>query len=61
MKKFLVYVFLVLAVLATIFTAILYSEGFFDGRVETDKSDIKPFIMKCESGKCAVGKCAGGK
>jgi len=56
MKKFFLYVFLALAILAAIFTYILYSEGAFDTQEPTKKSDLEPF-MKCEAGKCAAGKC----
>ena len=54
MKKFMLYTLLTLAVLAAIFTYILYSEGAFD--THPPKSDLEPF-MKCEAGKCAPGKC----
>ena len=50
MKKFFLYVFLALAILAAIFTYILYSEGAFDTQEPTKKSDLEPF-MKCEAGK----------
>lgn len=56
MKKILFSTLAVLAVLAAIFTYILYTEGFFDRHEKAPKSDLKPF-MKCESGKCAAGKC----
>jgi len=59
MKKFFLYIFLVLLVLAGLFTYVLYTEGFFEKAPE--KSELKPFEMKCEAGKCAAGKCAGGK
>jgi hypothetical protein len=60
MKKILLYVFLTLAILASILTYILYSEGAFDTYEPTKQSDLEPF-MKCESGKCAPGKCGGNK
>ena len=59
MKKFLITLFAVLAVLAAIFTYILYTEGFFE--TTPAPSELKPFEMKCEAGKCAQGKCAGAK
>ncbi len=59
MKKFFIYIILILAVLGTIFTYVLYTEGFFEKAPE--KSDLKPFEMKCQAGKCASGKCAGDK
>lgn len=55
MKKFFLYVFLTLAILAAIFTYILYSEGAFETLEPAQKSDLKPF-MKCEAGKCGSGK-----
>jgi uncharacterized low-complexity protein len=55
MKKFFLYVFLALAILAAIFTYILYSEGAFDTQEPAKKSELKPF-MKCEAGKCGSGK-----
>jgi len=55
MQKFFLYVFLALAILAAIFTYILYSEGAFETLEPTQKSELKPF-MKCESGKCDSGK-----
>ena len=55
MKKFFLYVFLALAILAAIFTYILYSEGAFDTYEPEPKSELKPF-MKCEAGKCGSGK-----
>lgn len=58
MKKFILYTLAVLAVLAAIFTYILYTEGAFDTAPATTK--MEPF-MKCEAGKCAAGKCAAGK
>jgi len=61
MKKFLLYTLLVLAILAAIFTYILYSEGFFDTLQDTPQGELEPFQMKCEAGKCAAGKCAAGK
>jgi len=59
MKKFFLYMFLVLLVFTGLFTYVLYTEGFFEKAPE--KSELKPFEMKCEAGKCAAGKCAGGK
>jgi len=61
MKKFLLTLFAVLAILAAIFTYILYSEGFFDTLQDTPKGELEPFKMKCEAGKCSAGKCATGK
>ena len=55
MKKFFLYVSLVLAVLAAVFTYILYSEGAFETYEPATQSDLKPF-MKCEAGKCGSGK-----
>ena len=60
MKKFLLYVFLVLAIFAAILAYILYSEGAFQKHEPARKSDLEPF-MKCEAGKCAPGKCGGKK
>lgn len=60
MKKFLLYLFLTLAVLAAIFTYILYSEGAFDTYEPVKQGEFEPF-MKCEAGKCAPGKCGGSK
>ena len=60
MKKFLIYVFLALAIFAAILTYILYSEGAFQTYEPTKQSDLEPF-MKCEAGKCAAGKCGGNK
>lgn len=59
MKKFLLILFLILAVLGAIFTYILYSEGAFDKPVSTKSGDLAPF-MKCEAGKCGGGKCSTG-
>lgn len=56
MKKFLLSLF---AVLGGIFTYILYSEGAFETKLESDH--YKPFEMKCEAGKCGAGKCGGAK
>jgi uncharacterized ion transporter superfamily protein YfcC len=61
MKKFLLTLFAILAVLAAIFTYILYSEGFFDTLQDTPQGELEPFQMKCEAGKCGGGKCATGK
>ncbi len=55
MKKFFLYVFMALAILAAIFTYILYSEGAFETYEAETKSELKPF-MKCEAGKCGSGK-----
>jgi hypothetical protein len=44
MKKFFLYVFLALAILAAIFTYILYSEGAFDTQEPAKKSELKPFM-----------------
>jgi len=52
MKKFFIYMFLVLLILGSIFTFILYNEGAFKGHVESSKSDM---AMKCEAGKCGGG------
>ncbi|MGB5506018.1 MAG: hypothetical protein WBM70_04935 [Sulfurovum sp.] len=60
MKKFLLYVFLALAILTAILAYILYSEGAFETYEPTKQSDLEPF-MKCEAGKCAPGKCGGNK
>jgi hypothetical protein len=57
MKKFLLYLFLALAIFASILAYILYSEGAFQKYEPTKASDLQPF-MKCEAGKCAAGKCA---
>jgi hypothetical protein len=59
MKKFLLYTFLGLAILGTLFAYVLYTEGFFE--TKPAPSELKPFEMKCEAGKCAAGKCAAGK
>ncbi len=56
MKKFLLYLFLTLGILAAIFVYILYSEGAFQTQEAAKKSELKPF-MKCEAGKCGSGKC----
>ncbi len=62
MKKFFLYVFLALAILAAIFTYILYSEGAFDTLEPAKKSDLKTFPgMKCSEGNCGTGKCGTGK
>jgi len=44
MKKFLLYLFLSLGILAAIFTYILYTEGAFQTHEYVKKSDLKPFI-----------------
>ena len=56
MKKFFLYLLLVLIVLGAIFAYILYKEGAFETRADVVKTDAKSF-MKCQSGKCQVGKC----
>ena len=61
MKKLFLYITIVLAVLAAIFTYILYSEGYFDTYEDTSGGKMEPFEMKCEAGKCAAGKCSGKK
>jgi hypothetical protein len=61
MKQFLVTLFSILAVLAAIFTYILYTEGFFDTLQDTPSGELEPFEMKCEAGKCSAGKCASSK
>ena len=50
MKKFFLILFLLLAVLGAIFAYILYSEGAFETKLESEH--YKPFEMKCEAGKC---------
>ena len=61
MKKFILSLLAGLAVVAAIFTYVLYSEGFFDKPEVAPKSDLKPFEMKCEAGKCGGAKCGGDK
>jgi hypothetical protein len=61
MKKFFLYLFAILAVLGAIFAYILYTEGAFKTHEVVEKSDVKPFEMKCEAGKCAAGKCGSAK
>jgi len=56
MKKFFFYIFLVLIVLGSIFTYILYTQGAFETKKTVVKTDAKSF-MKCEAGKCGTGKC----
>lgn len=59
MKKFLLYLFLILALLSALFAYILYTEGAFKTQepIETiEKSNLEPF-MKCEAGKCSTAKC----
>lgn len=58
MKKFLLYLFLVLAVLSAFFAYILYTEGAFKTHEPIEKSNLEPF-MKCEAGKCSTSKCDG--
>ena len=58
MKKFFMYLSVVLVLLGTIFTYILYSEGAFD-TTSTQVLNTAETSMKCESGKCATGKCGG--
>lgn len=60
MKKFFLYLLLLLAVLGAVFAYVLYTEGAFDSAEPAGKTDMEPF-MKCEAGKCAAGKCAAGK
>lgn len=59
MKKFLLYLFLVIAALSAIFAYMLYTQGAFDSKPEP--SEMKTFEMKCEAGKCAAGKCGSAK
>jgi len=55
MKKFFIYLFLILTFLSAIFSYILYTEGAFETST-TEKSNLKPFPeMKCEAGKCGSG------
>ena len=61
MKKFLLYLFLALAVLAAIFTYILYTEGAFKTYEPTKQSELEPFMKCVAGGKCAPGKCGGNK
>ena len=56
MKKILLYTLTIFAILAAIFTYILYTEGAFETYSSTKQEKIEPF-MKCEAGKCAAGKC----
>ena len=56
MKKFLLYAVAIIAILAAIFTYILYTEGVFETYDDTKQEKLEPF-MKCEAGKCAAGKC----
>ncbi|RUM71614.1 MAG: hypothetical protein DSZ09_00465 [Sulfurovum sp.] len=58
MKKFFLYMLLILLVLGGLFAYVLYTEGAFESKPKP--SDLKPFKMKCESGKCGTGKCAKG-
>lgn len=44
MKKFLLYLFLSLGILAAIFAYILYTEGAFQTHEHVKNSDLKPFI-----------------
>lgn len=57
MKKFFLYLVLILAVLGAVFAYVLYTEGVFDSAEPETKTELKPFEMKCEAGKCAAGKC----
>ena len=61
MKKFLIILFATLALLAAIFTYVLYSEGFFDTLQDTPQGELEPFQMKCEAGKCSASKCGTKK
>jgi len=61
MKKLFLTMAIILAVIAVLFTYVLYSEGYFDSPQEASRSDMAPFEMKCEAGKCASGKCASKK
>ncbi len=56
MKKFFLYLLLILAVLGAIFVYVLYTEGVFDTVEPAEQTEMEPF-MKCEAGKCAAGKC----
>ena len=56
MKKFFLYLLLILAVLGAIFVYVLYTEGVFDAAEPVTEKEMEPF-MKCEAGKCAAGKC----
>ncbi len=56
MKKALLYALAIVAILAAIFTYILYSEGAFKTYSSTKQEKLEPF-MKCEAGKCEAGKC----
>lgn len=60
MKKFLLYVFLGLALFVAALTYVLYTEGAFDTYEPVEQSELEPF-MKCEAGKCAAGKCGESK
>jgi hypothetical protein len=59
MKKFFLILSLILIIVGAIFTYILYTEGAFETKLESEH--YKPFEMKCEAGKCSTGKCAGAK
>ena len=59
MKKFFLSIFALIIVLGAVFTYVLYSEGAFETKLESDH--YKPFEMKCEAGKCGGGKCATAK
>ena len=59
MKKFFLYAFLVSVILGGVFAYVLYSEGAFETKLESEH--YKPFEMKCEAGKCGAGKCGGTK
>jgi len=56
MKKFFLYLLLILAVLGAIFVYVLYTEGFFESAPAAEQTELEPF-MKCEAGKCGAGKC----
>jgi len=57
MKKFFLYLLLILAALGALFAYVLYSEGAFDTAEAPKDNALKPFEMKCEAGKCGAGKC----
>jgi len=60
MKKFLLALFSFLLILGAVFVYVLYSEGAFETKLESDH--YKPFEMKCEAGKCGGAmKCSAGK
>ena len=58
MKKFFLYILILVTVLGAIFTYILYTEGAFETVENMQEVELKPFpTMKCESGKCREGRC----